>query len=117
MDLLAETGVLDCKPAESPIVTNHGLQIIEGAKMTDKDQYWRMVGKLFYLSHTRLDIAYTVSIVSRFMHLPQVQHMETVMRIIRHFKGTSGRGILLGRNNNLNLIAYTIVDWEGEKDG
>lgn len=73
--------------------------------------------ELIYLSHTRANIVYAYGIVCRFMHLPQVQHMETVMRIIRHFKGTSGRGILLGRNNNLNLIAYTIVDWEGEKDG
>ena len=28
LDLLAETGMLDCKPVETPIVANHGLQII-----------------------------------------------------------------------------------------
>ena len=51
-DLLAKIGMLDCTPAEKPIVTNHRLQMIDGAKMTDKDQYRRMVGKLIYLSHT-----------------------------------------------------------------
>ena len=25
MDLLAEVGMMDCKPAETPIITNHGL--------------------------------------------------------------------------------------------
>ena len=43
LDLLAETGMLDCKPADTPIATNHGLQIIEGEKPTDHDRYKRLV--------------------------------------------------------------------------
>ena len=39
LDLLAETEMMNCKPAEKSIVTNHGFQIIEGAEMTDQDQY------------------------------------------------------------------------------
>ena len=42
-----------------------------------------MVGKLIYPSHTEPDIAYVVGVVSRFMHQPQIQHMTTVMRILR----------------------------------
>lgn len=34
LDLLADTGIIDCKPAEIPIVANHGLQIIN-----NKGQY------------------------------------------------------------------------------
>ena len=30
LDLLAETGLLDCKPAETPMIPNHGLKIEEG---------------------------------------------------------------------------------------
>ena len=29
LDLLATAGIIDCKPVETPIVANHGLQIIE----------------------------------------------------------------------------------------
>ena len=50
LDLLAETGMIDCKLADTPIVVNHRLQIIEGAKPTNKEQYQRLVGKLVYLS-------------------------------------------------------------------
>ena len=39
LDLLASTGMIDCKPVETPIVANHGLQIIEGAKLANKEQY------------------------------------------------------------------------------
>ena len=116
LDLLVETGMLDCKLAETPTVTNHGRQMIEGAKMTDKNQYWRMVGKLIYLSHTTPDIAYPMSVVSRLMHLPQVQHMTAVIQILRYLKGTSSRGIRFKANRHLDLVAYTHANWAGDRD-
>ena len=64
LDLLAEIGMIDCKPADTPMMQNHGLQIVEGAKSTDRGRYQRLVGKLIYLSHTRPDIAYAVGVVS-----------------------------------------------------
>ena len=70
IDLLTETGMLDCKPAETPIEVNHGLSIHGDQVPTDKDKYQRLVGRLIYLSHTRPDISYAVSVVSQFMHSP-----------------------------------------------
>ena len=72
--------MLDCKPFETPMMVNHILQINEGGEPTDRTKYQRLVGKLIYLAHTRPDIAYAVGVVSRFMHKPQVQHMEAVRR-------------------------------------
>ncbi|CAO2841169.1 unnamed protein product [Amaranthus hypochondriacus] len=116
LDLLAEVGMLDCKPAETPIVVNHGLRIVEGEAAANREQYQKLVGKLIYLSHTRPDIAYAVGIVSRFMHRPQVQHMEAVLRILRYLKGTPGKGIVFWRNGHLRLQAYTDADWAGDRD-
>uniref|UniRef100_A0A803KSV8 Reverse transcriptase Ty1/copia-type domain-containing protein n=1 Tax=Chenopodium quinoa TaxID=63459 RepID=A0A803KSV8_CHEQI len=110
LDLLAETGMLECKPAEAPIMANHGLQILEGANLANKEQYQKLVGKVIYLAHTRPDIAYAVGVVSRFMHLPQIQHMTAVMRILRYLKGTSSTGIYFDKNDHLDLIAYTDAD-------
>ena len=39
IDLLTETGILDCKPAETPIEVNHGLSIYGDQVPTDKDKY------------------------------------------------------------------------------
>ena len=110
LDLLTETGMLDCKPIETPMMMNHGLQMIEGGKLADRMQYQRMVGKLIYLAHTRPDIAYAVGVVSRFMHRPQVQHMDAVHQILRYLKGCPGKGILYQKNGHLNLVAYTDTD-------
>ena len=78
LDLLAEIGMLDCKPIDTPLMVNHGLQMKQEGELTDRVQYQRLVGNLVYLEHTRPYIAYAVVVVSRFMHKPQVQHMEVV---------------------------------------
>ncbi|RVW15366.1 Copia protein [Vitis vinifera] len=43
----------------------------------------RLVGRLIYLSHTHPDIAFSVSMVSQFMHVPRPEHFEVVYRILR----------------------------------
>lgn len=59
----------------------------------DKPRYQRLVGRLIYLSHTRLDIAYAVSVVSHFMHAPGVEHMNAVYHILKYLKGSPGKGL------------------------
>jgi hypothetical protein len=54
LDLLEETGMLGCKPADSPLEANHHLGSNVG-ELTDKERYQRLVGRLIYLSHTRPD--------------------------------------------------------------
>ncbi|KAI5312168.1 hypothetical protein L3X38_041341 [Prunus dulcis] len=61
LDLLAKTGMLDCKPIDTPSEQNHKLGLYLDQVPTDKEHYQRLVGKLIYLAHTRLDIAYEVS--------------------------------------------------------
>lgn len=53
LDLLAKAGLVDCNPSETPIMVNHGLQFLKGAKLVDCERYQRMVGKFIYLSRTQ----------------------------------------------------------------
>ncbi|KAJ0478883.1 putative RNA-directed DNA polymerase [Helianthus annuus] len=95
------------------MIVNQKLKIIEGAELADRERYQRLVGKLIYLAHTRPDIAYAVGVVSQFMHQPQLEHMEALMRIIRYLKGTPGRGIVFKNNGHLDVKAFTDADWAG----
>jgi len=113
MNLLAETGMIDCKPTDTPIQVNHGLKFEEGANLADKERYQRLVEKLIYLSHTLPDIAYVVGVISQFMHQPQEDHMEASMKIVRYLKGTPGSGFVFQKHGNLNIEAYTDADWAG----
>ena len=44
LDLLAEVGLLDCKPADTPIMLNHKLGEYPYQKTNDKERYQRLVG-------------------------------------------------------------------------
>ena len=64
LDLLKEAWTIGCKPANTPIDPNHKLGSGLDESLVDKEKYKRLVGKLIYLSHTRPNIAYAVSVVS-----------------------------------------------------
>jgi hypothetical protein len=111
LDLLSETGMLACKPVETPIQMNHQLGILPDQIPTDMGRYQRLVGKLIYLTHTRSDITYAVSVVSQFIHAPSEEHMNAVYRILRYLKGAPGKGLLYVKNDVSNIEGYTDADW------
>ena len=68
LNLLNETSNFACEPVNTPIEVNHGMSIYHDQIPTNKERYQRLVGKLIYLTHTRPDIFYAVSMVIQFMH-------------------------------------------------
>ena len=106
-DLLKETGKLGCKSVATPIEPNQKLGEAKEEPVVDKETYQRLVGKLIYLAHTQHDIAYSVSIITQFMHDPMKIHLQAAYRVLHYLKGSLGKGILFKRNNGLTLGAYT----------
>ena len=76
-DLLSETGKLAAKPCPFPMQQSLHLTR-EGELFEDPERYRRLVGKLNYLTVTRPDISYSVSVVSQYMSSPTVDHWVTV---------------------------------------
>ena len=74
------------------------------------------MGKLIYLSHTRPDIAYVVSLVSQFMHNPSKDHMNVVIRILCYLKSSLGRGLMFRKYDHLNVEEHSDADWAGSSD-
>ena len=113
IDLLQELGKEDSRPLPTPIEANHKLGADENEALVDPGSYQRLVGKLIYLTHTRPDIAYTVGVLSQFMHTPRVSHLHAAHRVLRFLKGTVGRGLLFRRHSGLDLEVYTDADYAG----
>ncbi|KAK3031786.1 hypothetical protein RJ639_036938, partial [Escallonia herrerae] len=94
LDLLRDTGMLGCRPVETPMEPNVKLGI-EGGK-DNREQYQRLVGKLIYLSHTLPDIAFAVSVISQFMHSPKKKHLDAVYGVLRRGGGFPVLLVLVG---------------------
>ncbi|KAM1770681.1 hypothetical protein ACFX11_045589 [Malus domestica] len=112
MDLLKDANMSDAKPALTPLDSKLKLDL-GGTPLSDISFYQRLVGKLIYLTITRPDISYSVSIASQFMHSPTIEHMNLVKRILRYLKGSVGRGILMAKNDNTQIMGYCDADWAG----
>ncbi|XP_073133444.1 secreted RxLR effector protein 161-like [Henckelia pumila] len=112
LDLLKKTGMLGCKPSKIPIELGHKDKLFEGEPV-DKVSCQRLVGKLIYLSHTRPDIAFAVSLVSQYMHSPCQGHLDVVYRILRYLKQTPSNDLFFKKTNDRGVKTFTDVDWAG----
>ena len=52
MDILTDTGMLDCKPVDTPMDPNVKLVLGQGELLRNPGRYRRLVGKLNYLTIT-----------------------------------------------------------------
>ncbi|XP_042754367.1 secreted RxLR effector protein 161-like [Lactuca sativa] len=77
----------------------------------DASQYRRLVGRLLYLTVTRLDISFSVNQLSQFLSNPRQSHMNAAMRVLRYLKSTPGQGLLLPSSGSLTLEAYCDASW------
>ena len=86
LDILEETGLLGAKPVETPMDPNVKLCVDQGEIFPHPDRYRRLVGKLNYLTNTRPDISFAVSVVSQFMSAPRLPHWEACLRIVKYLR-------------------------------
>ena len=74
LDTLSEAGLLGARSCDSPMDPNVKLLPDEGELIVDSGLYRRLVGKLNYLTVTRPDISFAVSVISQFLNSPCERH-------------------------------------------
>ena len=88
----------------------------DSSKDFDPSLYKSIVGSLMYLTATRPDIMFVVSLISRFMERPKEAHWQATKIILRYVKGTKRFGILYTVSECSDVIGYTYSDWVGSVD-
>lgn len=116
LDLLQRFGMADCKHVDTPMNAFEKLTLEDGTDMADEKAFRKIVGGLMYLTHSRPDIVFAVSMVSRFMHKPTKQHFGAAKRILRYLRGTSNYGLWYSHVSNLKLFGFSDSDWAGSLD-
>ncbi|KAJ0627129.1 putative RNA-directed DNA polymerase [Helianthus annuus] len=113
-DLLAEYGMLGCKPVSIPIDQSHVVNALlesNSGPLHNITGYQQLVGKLIYLSHTRPDISYAVHVLSQFMHSPTEGHLKLAFHLLRYLKTAPGRGLLFSKGQSFDLTVFADSDW------
>jgi hypothetical protein len=101
--------MLGCRPVSAPIDSNHKL-CAESSDHVNKKRYQKLVGRLIYLCHTRPDITYAVSVVSRYMHDPRSEHLDVVYHILRYLKSSPRKGIIFKSHEHLKVESFCDTD-------
>ncbi|XP_074341959.1 secreted RxLR effector protein 161-like [Apium graveolens] len=103
--VLEKAGMSDCNPVKFPMEPKIQLHKDEKGKPVDPTEFKSMVGGLKYLVHTRLDTAYTVGVVSRFMERPTTLHQQAVKRILRYVQGTINYGLVYTKGHGDYILS------------
>lgn len=85
--------MLHCNPSPTPMNVNEKLVLNNGTKAANATYFRSLVGSLNYLSHIRPDIAFSMSVISRFMHCPTKQHLGAAKRLLQYVTSTTSYGI------------------------
>ena len=102
LDLSRETGKLGAKPCDTLMMPS--LQPYkDGEPFKDHVRYRRLVGKLIYLTVTRPDIAYSVSMGSQFMTSLTMEHWDAIQQILCYLKVAPGCVILYEDHGHMNI--------------
>jgi len=94
LDILEEIGLLNAKPVGTPMDPSVKLSPDQGEPFSDLERYRSLVGKLNYLTVTRLDIAFAMSTVSQSLNSPCQDHWNAVIRILKYIKSAPGKGLI-----------------------
>ncbi|KAK1413090.1 hypothetical protein QVD17_34841 [Tagetes erecta] len=116
----------DCKPVKAPFAAHFKLSAEDSPK-TDEEAvfmthvpYANYVWSLMYLMVcTRPDLAYGVSVVSRYLSNPGKAHWEGVKWILRYLKGTADHGLVFGKDvihGSVQIEGYVDADFAKDLD-
>jgi len=115
-EILRKFQMEECKAVSTPMNQKEKLSKEDGADKVDEGYYRSMIGCLMYLTATRPDILFVVSLLSRFMHCASETHLVAARRILRYVKGTIDYGVKYESCQNFKLCGFSDSDWAGSID-
>ena len=101
-------------PVATPIDPTVTILPAEGTPNEDAQRHFQsIIGSVMYCqTQTRPDIAYGVSLLSRFSSNPRQEHINAAKRLLRYLRGTIDLGIVY--HGPADVEGYTDSDWAGD---
>ena len=84
----------ECKPVATPLDRNLKLDANSGTEDYEPTHYHQLGSSMIYLTITRPDLSYSVSLLRQFMQTPRDIHLDCAKQVLRYVSGTMDYGIL-----------------------
>ncbi|XP_050914962.1 secreted RxLR effector protein 161-like [Lathyrus oleraceus] len=117
-EVLARFNMVSNNSIRNPIVLGTILPKVEDGTEVDATMFKQVIGSLMYLTVTRPNLMFGVSLMSRFMENQKESHWAATKRLLRYLKGTTEHRIFY-KNEGIktSLIAYSDSNYAGDLDG
>ncbi|XP_070024872.1 uncharacterized mitochondrial protein AtMg00810-like [Nicotiana sylvestris] len=94
-----------------PLELHEKLKANMGDLLPSPELYMSLIGKLNFLTHTRLDLSFSLQDLSQFMQHPCVPHMKSALHLLRCLKETSDFWLFFNNSSDFSLQVYCDNDW------
>ena len=110
-NLMNNFNMAECKASKSPFL--YGIKLYEfgNSPMVDITLYRKLVGNFLYLTHTRPNFSYDVSVVARHMHQTHEIHWKEDKIILQYVQGTKNLWLHFTTSSSLQLAGFSDSDW------
>nr|XP_016473080.1 PREDICTED: uncharacterized mitochondrial protein AtMg00810-like [Nicotiana tabacum] len=116
LDMLQEFDVSHLPLVSSLLDLALKLQADDGEYLQNPTIFRHLVGKLNYLTNTRLDLSFDVLTLNQYMQKPYVSHFSAALRVLKYLSSDPVQGILLSVEASFSLLAFCDADWASCKD-
>ena len=100
--------------SKSPFLSGIKMHEFGNSPMVDITLYKQLLGSLLYLTHTKPDLSYAVSVVARHMHQPHELHWKDAKIILQYVQGTKKFRVHYTASSSLQLAGFSDSDWVGD---
>lgn len=90
---------------------NHQLDKAKGRFLNSPNSYRRLLGRLIFLTISRLDLTYFIQVLAQFMHQPWNDYWNATIRVLHYLKGSHRQGFLLRSTTSLQIRVFCDLDW------
>ena len=117
-ELLEAFEMEDARPISSPMDPNTKLSAYDSSEPADSNLYRKLVGSLIWFLNTRLDLSFSVGLLSSFMQNPLKSHWQQGLRILEYLCQSPDVGIWypVGDGSAPVLQGWSDADWGGDPD-
>ena len=116
-EILARFDMLHSNSVRNPMVPGTAFSKDDEGIPVDATRFKQAIGSLMYLTVTRPDLMFCVSLISRYMGNPKESHWAATKRVLRYLQGTIEHGLFYQKGQQkISFSAYSDSNYAGDSD-